>query len=65
MDRSLRSCYWSGREDVNRTVQTRCGWNAVGEVLGDPKGDRRGAHHVGHREDYTVRCAVDRGRSID
>lgn len=62
---SLRSCYWSGREGGNRTVQTRCGWNAMGEVLGDPKGDRRGAHHVGHREGCTVRCAVDRGRRID
>lgn len=65
MDRSLRSCYWCGREVGNRRAQARCGWNVVGEGLGDLRGDRRGVHHVGHREDYAVRCAVGRGRGID
>lgn len=46
-------------------MQARCGWHAVGEVLADLREDRRGVHHVGHREDCTVRCVVRRGRGID
>ena len=65
MDRSLRSCYWRGREHGNRRAQARYGWNAVGEELGDLRGDRRGVHHVGHLEGCTVSCAGGRGKGID